>query len=162
MSNKSSNTRGSTHGPFQLQQEDDFVSVHAAEGKSTAKKFAMKKFDLGHFSLGTGVSCRAVKKEIETMRSLANGPNLVQLFDVFFEPNDGLYVIVEPTAVGRDLSQWMTEHGKLRESEAKRVTKQLMSAVSYMHNKGIAHREICAENILIKVRVPNNDNIHVC
>ena len=48
-----------------------------------------------------------------------------------------------------DLFQFIDEHPQMDEVLAKKIFKQLVEAVSYIHKKGICHRDIKEENVLI-------------
>lgn len=40
----------------------------------------------------------------------------------------------------------------MHEDEAKRIYAQLMSAMSYLHNKCVAHRDIKLENVMLDTK----------
>lgn len=47
--------------------------------------------------------------------------------------------------------------GRMSEPEAKRIFRQIVSAVSYCHSNGVVHRDLKAENLLLD----HNMNIKV-
>ena len=53
-----------------------------------------------------------------------------------------------------DLCNYITNKGKLDESEASNFFFQIMNGLEYIHDQGICHRDIKLENILI-----NSSNI---
>ena len=53
---------------------------------------------------------------------------------------------------GGDLLKYLTSHMKMTESIICIIMKQLLTAVAYMHNKKIVHRDLNPENILISNR----------
>lgn len=52
---------------------------------------------------------------------------------------------------GNSLEQYIRNRtaGKLEESEARTIFKSLVSGIVYLHKKGVAHRDIKTENILL-------------
>lgn len=40
-------------------------------------------------------------------------------------------------------------NGRMHENEARRLFKQILSAVGYLHRNGIVHRDLKAENLLL-------------
>ena len=51
---------------------------------------------------------------------------------------------------GGELKEYLRKKGKLTESEAKNFFKQIINAVRYCHQKGLVHRDLKLENILMK------------
>ena len=52
---------------------------------------------------------------------------------------------------------YLVAKGRMPEDEAKRVFRQIVSAVSYCHSQGVVHRDLKAENLLLD----HNMNIKV-
>jgi calcium-dependent protein kinase len=78
-------------------------------------------------------------------------PNIVKVLDVYQDQmmlNDRFTLVTEYID-GRDLFDETIKRERFSEREAARVLKQLLLAVNYLHNKGIAHRDIKTENILM-------------
>ena len=53
-------------------------------------------------------------------------------------------------AGGGELYQYVESKGFLDEIEARRIFIQIVNAMSYCHNRGIVHRDLKLENILMK------------
>mmetsp|Transcript_17041 Transcript_17041/g.47971 ORF Transcript_17041/g.47971 Transcript_17041/m.47971 type:complete len:567 (+) Transcript_17041:123-1823(+) len=75
-------------------------------------------------------------------------PNIIALKAVC-ETEDELYLIME-LAEGGELFEHIVNQGAYSEDVAIDITKQIVSAVSYLHNMSIVHRDIKPENILLK------------
>jgi serine/threonine protein kinase len=52
---------------------------------------------------------------------------------------------------GGDLLSYVRKRRQLKEDVAKSVFKQIIQAVQYCHSKGILHRDIKLDNILLKI-----------
>ena len=74
-------------------------------------------------------------------------PNIATLFD-FFE-YDGRACIVMEYVDGRSLADLVRERGHLPVHEAVPILRDIVSAIAYVHAKGIVHRDIKPENIRI-------------
>ncbi|MDR1782586.1 MAG: Stk1 family PASTA domain-containing Ser/Thr kinase [Bacilli bacterium] len=75
-------------------------------------------------------------------------PNLVQVFDVGFE--QGYYYIVMEYIEGKTLKQLIKQHGPLSVGETIDVMEQLVSAVEHAHSRGVIHRDIKPQNVIVR------------
>jgi serine/threonine protein kinase len=125
----------------ELLREGAFSSVYQCRDKSTNKEYAVKKIAI---ISGTG---RSIKREINVMKSLDQCPYVVQLHNVFRDA-DYYYLTLEMLS-GGDLIDALDRKEVFSESEARIVGQKLLTAVAYMHEKRIAHRDIKADNIFV-------------
>jgi len=88
---------------------------------------------------------KLLKREISVMQKLHN-PNIVCLLDVY--ENDESITMVLEYVDGGELYDHIIERGSYSEKEAADITAQLLSALSYMHENGVAHRDLKPENLL--------------
>lgn len=87
-----------------------------------------------------------LKYEVNILKNL-NHPNIVRLHEVF---EDTKYIwLVTELCDGRELFDEIQSRKKFTELEAAIVTKQILSAIAYCHEKQVAHRDLKPENILI-------------
>ena len=91
-------------------------------------------------------------REVDTFSQLDH-PNIIKLVD-FLSDEKQVYMVMEYCSRG-DLRGFLLENGHLSEPQAKIVFRELISAVSYLHSKDIAHRDLKLENILL------NESMHV-
>lgn len=133
------------------------------EGK-TAQVFVAKSFASGHEVavklvqteyLNTASRQQALEAELAILAELKH-KSIVQLLDVFHERE---YVaIVTQKAGGRELLETVAlrspEQPPLRQPWSERevafVVRELLAALTYMHSRGITHRDVKVENILCK------------
>lgn len=87
-----------------------------------------------------------VENEINIHQQLQH-PNIVK-FDKSFEDVENYYIVLE-FCQGGTLFQYLQSHQKLSEHQAISITKQLLSALKYLHRHKIVHRDLKLSNILI-------------
>ena len=74
-------------------------------------------------------------------------PNIVGVYDV--SHTDDIEYIVMELVDGITLKQYMNEHGPLSTAKALDYSLQIAKALSHAHSKGIVHRDIKPQNILV-------------
>ena len=74
-------------------------------------------------------------------------PNIVRLYEIFESEKHMLYV--SELCVGGDLLTYVRKRRRLKESLAKYLFLQIIDGLRYMHSKGILHRDVKLDNILL-------------
>ena len=89
-----------------------------------------------------------MRREIKLLQKM-NHSHIVKIFEAF-ETDHHVYLVME-YVTGGSLHSYLKERPQRRldEEEAKRIFKQIMTALHYCHRKSIAHRDIKLENILL-------------
>ncbi|XP_048195698.1 sperm motility kinase 4A-like [Perognathus longimembris pacificus] len=87
--------------------------------------------------------------EVEIFKSVDH-PNITKLYEVI-ETEDWLFIVMEYLE-GGDLSNYLKKVERMREEQARPMFQQILRAVKYCHDNGIAHRDLKAENILLDGR----------
>lgn len=59
-----------------------------------------------------------------------------------------IYLVTEYAPNG-EIFDHLVANGRMKEPEAARVFMQLISAVNYCHQRGVVHRDLKAENVLL-------------
>ncbi|KUI69937.1 Protein kinase kin1 [Cytospora mali] len=130
--------------------------VKLAKKEDTNEQVACKIIPRG--SPDDGHHSRAEKerneqgKEIRTAReaaivTLLNHPYICGLRDVV-RTNYHWYMLFEYVNGGQMLD-YIISHGKLKEKQARKFSRQITSALDYCHRNSIVHRDLKIENILI-------------
>lgn len=123
--------------------------------------------EVGQNSLNTVLICKnvdtgdlVVVKEIHGLREifdrevragkLLDHENIVKFIDAKFDESSGYGHIVLEYIDGVDFQTYMFERKEeLSEIEAKKIFLQIIKAVKYCHDKGVIHRDLKLENIMI-------------
>ena len=87
-----------------------------------------------------------IYREISILRDLAH-PNIVRLHEMV-ETERHIGIILE-YASGGELFDYILNHRYLKDQAARRLFAQLVSGVGYLHKKGIVHRDLKLENLLL-------------
>jgi protein-serine/threonine kinase len=87
-----------------------------------------------------------IMREVSILRQLTH-PNIVQLHKM--EESERHYGIVLEYASGGELFDYILNHRYLKDNAARRLFAQLVSGVGYLHKKGIVHRDLKLENLLL-------------
>ncbi|KAL4441167.1 hypothetical protein ABPG74_002117 [Tetrahymena malaccensis] len=97
--------------------------------------------------------------EIQSLKSLDH-PNIVKLYE-YFEERDAFYIIMEEVQ-GRDLFDEMAERKRpFGENDACQIIQQVLQALSYTHQKGLVHRDIKLENIMVSQNIVQIGNTQI-
>lgn len=87
-----------------------------------------------------------IYREISILRELQH-PNIVRLHEMV-ETERHIGIILE-YASGGELFDYILTHRYLKDQAARRLFAQLVSGVGYLHKKGIVHRDLKLENLLL-------------
>lgn len=90
---------------------------------------------------------KKLEEEALSMTKLAH-PNIAMILDHFVE--DGYYFLVVERIVGKTLGEVFKErHGQFTEKEVLGWAVTICDIVSYLHSKGVIHRDISPDNIML-------------
>ncbi|KTW30183.1 hypothetical protein T552_00662 [Pneumocystis carinii B80] len=95
---------------------------------------------------GSRTRLNKIRREVSILRYVCH-PNIVKLFDVI-ETTQYIGIILE-YASGGELFDFILVHRYLKDNIASKLFAQLISGVSYLHKKGIVHRDLKLENLLL-------------
>lgn len=85
-------------------------------------------------------------RELEILRKL-NDPNVIQIHNIV--DTKGKVFIFMNLAERGDLYDYLKTHGPIPERKARRWFEQMMKGLKYLHENGIAHRDLKCENVLL-------------
>ncbi len=87
------------------------------------------------------------QREARAVSSLSH-PNMVQVYES--GQADGWHFIAMEFVEGQDLKRYIRERGPLRVTEAVRIAVAVCEALDYAHRRGIIHRDVKPQNILLR------------
>ncbi|XP_073848924.1 salt-inducible kinase 3 isoform X2 [Musca autumnalis] len=85
-------------------------------------------------------------REISILKTLRH-QHITRLYEVM-QSETMIYLVTEYAANG-EIFDHLVDNGRMKEPEAARVFSQLVSAVQYCHCRGVVHRDLKAENVLL-------------
>eukprot|EP00058_Branchiostoma_floridae_P000062 XP_002585550.1 hypothetical protein BRAFLDRAFT_126049 [Branchiostoma floridae] len=117
--------------------DGSFSVCRRCRSKKTGEDYAVKI-----------VSRRAVgvAREIQCLQQCQGHPNIVKLVDVYHDQVHS-YIVLE-LLKGGELLDRIRKKKQFTEAEASLIMKRLVSAVNYMHQRGVVHRDLKPENLL--------------
>jgi 5'-AMP-activated protein kinase catalytic alpha subunit len=142
--------KGMRVGKYELGRtlgEGNSAKVKFAIDTLTGESFAIKIIEKSCITR-LNVSFQ-IKREIRTLKVLKH-PNIVRLHEVLASKTK-IYMVLE-CVTGGDLFDRIVSKGKLSETQGRKMFQQLIDGVSYCHNKGVFHRDLKLENVLLDAK----------
>ncbi|OUC40175.1 kinase domain protein [Trichinella nativa] len=143
---KNAEQNNSDHQNHKRQKRDD---KNHTEGEKNAS-LGFQQFDI-RYKLGRGTYGKVYKAKDKTTRNTValkvRHPNILKLYGSFHD--DSHDVLILEFAKRGTLYSLLLKKTYLTEHQTARYISQLISAVEYLHGKGIVHRDIKPENVLL-------------
>lgn len=146
-SNKKSNQLLGKYEFTKLLGRGTFAKVYHAVSLSDGTQVAIKVLDKSSPNI-IAMPADLLLREILAMRRLSH-PHILRLHEVLATCSR-VYLVMDYAPKG-DLSQYINSFkaGRLAEPVARRLFLQLVSALRYCHKRGVSHRDIKPQNLLL-------------
>jgi len=125
---------------------------------------AMKTIDKQK-AVDCGCPFALLQKEIELL-ALLDHPHILRLFE-YYEDAQNVHIITD-VCYGGELLDIVKEHASLSkqlpEAWVARVFTQILQAIAYCHGKGVMHKDLKFDNIMLRTKVTSEspiEDIHV-
>lgn len=137
------------HGTNKL-GKGSYGSVYLATHRITGDESAVKVMNVDKV---TSYYLRKLHTEISILKEIDH-PNIIKLKDVYFGKRS-VYLVTDLCRGGELLE--LLNSGKsqgfvFREDRASKLMRDMISAVHYLHSKGIVHRDLKLENFLFETK----------
>ena len=94
---------------------------------------------------------RRVPLELKLLSQVQSISGVIRLLD-FYERHDSFIYVMEKPSPCKDLFDFITEKGMLEEQMARNFFRQVVETVMACHRKGVIHRDIKDENLLVDLK----------
>lgn len=138
-------------GPYRLIRKigrGGFGEVWLSERQSEflTKRVAVK------LPLEEQVDFEAIRREASLWERASGHPNVLPIIDA--DIYDGQVLIVSEYADGGSLFEMLKKKGVITIADAAAVTAGILSGLEFLHQRGIVHRDIKPQNVLLQGGIP--------
>ncbi|XP_014614270.1 PREDICTED: serine/threonine-protein kinase SIK3-like isoform X2 [Polistes canadensis] len=133
-------------GYYELEKtigKGNFAVVKMATHVVTKSKVAIKIIDKTKLN---EENLAKIFREVHIMKRLRH-PHIIRLYQVM-ETEKMIYLVTE-YAPGGEIFDHLVRNGRMPEPEARRIFRQIVLAVHYLHQQRVVHRDLKAENLLL-------------
>ncbi|TYH55783.1 hypothetical protein ES332_D09G259600v1 [Gossypium tomentosum] len=141
-------TGGILLGKYQLGRmlgQGSFAKVHEATSIDDGNTVVAIKVIDKTKTVDAAMEPRIIS-EVSAMRRLQHHPNILKIHEVMATKTK-IYLVME-LATGGELFDKLLNRGRLSEGTARRYFTQLVSALHFCHQNGVAHRDLKPQNVL--------------
>lgn len=129
-----------------------FGFVYRGMQRDTNRTIAMKEVRIVDDDAATsegeiGFNIASVQRELAVLKQL-NHPNIVKYLND--EVVDGMLRIYMEYVAGGSVSSALKMYGTFGDQQAAQLTLQLLKGLAYLHYKGIVHRDLKGDNLLLE------------
>lgn len=140
-------------GRGQLIGKGSYGKVYLGINLTTGDLLAVKQVEVNQKAAGQDKDkmkemVAALDQEIDTMQHLEH-PNIVQYLGC--ERKEFSISIFLEYISGGSVGSCLRKNGKFEESLVRSLTRQTLAGLAYLHNEGVLHRDLKADNILLDV-----------
>lgn len=145
--NTSSSSANTIIGHYQLKRtlgKGNFSTVKLAQHRITQHSVAIKVVKI---SILSEDNLMKINREIEVLKKLGQHDHIVRLYQVI--KTKRYFMLVTEYCPNGELYDYLVDKGKLSEIQSCNYFLQILSAVEYLHEHNVVHRDLKAENLLL-------------
>lgn len=121
-----------------------FATVYECKEKETGHMYAVKVVSNSMLSDENMV---AMERELEILKRVRH-PNIISLKDIYRSELD-IYIVTDLVS-GGELFDRIKLLARYTEDDARKLLRNICSAIAYLHSNGIVHRDLKPENLLLE------------
>ncbi|XP_054168810.1 serine/threonine-protein kinase 17A-like [Oppia nitens] len=133
-----------------------FAQVRRCVHKETSRSYAAKTIKKRRRATDAS---HEIMHEIRVLLTTSQSPRIVTLHEVYETPTE--FILMLEMAEGGELQRILDEDDSVTEHHCRRIVRQVVEAVQYLHRFNIAHLDIKPQNILLTNPFPAGD-IKLC
>ena len=119
--------------------------IYRVRHRGLGKEFALK---IINDTYAGDAKVREIFAREAHVLSRLNHPNIVQITDFGFDARHGAFLVME-LVEGISLREELTQHGRMKLRRAVDLVLQIADALDYIHNAGVVHCDVKADNVLL-------------
>lgn len=126
-----------------------FGAVYLCLNVTTGEMMAVKQVEVPEYGSQNEAmlhTVEALRSEVSTLKNLDH-LNIVQYLG--FEVKDNINSLFLEYVAGGSVGSLIRMYGRFDEQMIKHLTTQVLSGLSYLHSRGILHRDMKADNLLL-------------
>merc|ERR1711874_133176 len=128
-----------------------FGTVYAGIRIKDKREVAIKHVARNKVMEWASLNGRRVPLELKLLHTVQPVNGVIRLLDFFERPDSFIYVMEKPEN-SKDLFDFITDKGVLEEEVAANFFRQVTTTILACHAKGVIHRDIKDENILVDLK----------
>lgn len=123
-------------------------SHHSSSRNSTSSNSSSSKYYAVKVLFNHPEPAEYARREVEALKECQGHPNIVKFVEVLKDSHH-IYIVLELLG-GGELLHRINKTSSFTDSQARHYFRQMVQAVAYMHQKGIAHCDLKPENVLFE------------
>jgi len=128
-----------------------FGTVYAGIRVKDKREVAIKHVARNKVMEWASLNGHRVPLELKLLHTVQSVNGVIRLLDFFERPDSFIYVMEKPEN-SKDLFDFITDKGVLEEEVAANFFRQVTTTILACHAKGVIHRDIKDENILVDLK----------